>query len=64
MSRSDYHNTGKVRIGVAHGNPPEACPRRDFSHYELYVQRALLDAATARPEPFLRRMAKAIWRWL
>ena len=65
MSHRDFHNTGKVKIGLQHNNPQ---PRlgRDFSHYELTIQRGLLPAPlpTLGPRTVWGAVWQYIWRWL
>lgn len=54
------YNTGRVKVGL--GWTP--APRTQFGHYELQIQRALLDRSTLKPAPLWRRVLGAIWRHL
>lgn len=54
------HDTGKLRIGIAHIPAPRPIHERDA----ITLQSALLEPRTARPQSRIQQLLGGLWKWL
>ena len=54
------HDTGRIRIGIAHIPAPRQIQGRDA----ITLQSALLEPRTAQPQTRIQQLLGGIWKWL